>query len=134
MGAVRMTNRGKWVSEKAQRYMDYKTAVRIAVRKQFKAVEPLQTPIRIKEIVYVMPVPKRGRAARKVDGRVTTRTVKPGDYHLAKPDIDNLFKGLTDALNGVVWEDDKLICEIGRQVKIYGDPPRIEIEIEEVSA
>lgn len=31
-------------------------------------------------------------------------------HHTSKPDIDNLFKSSGDALNGLGWTDDKLIC------------------------
>ena len=123
MGAVRMTGRGKWVKPAAQRYIEYKIVVGWEAKRQARLEVPIQKPIRIRELVFVMPIPKS-----------RTRQVKPGDFHTSRPDIDNLFKGVTDALNGIIWEDDSLICEIGRQLKIYGDPPRIEIEIEEASA
>ena len=123
MGAVRMTGRGKWIKPVARRYLDYKIVVGWEAKQQAKLEVPIRTPIRIRELIFVMPIPK-SRA----------RSVKPGDYHTSKPDIDNLFKGVTDSLNGIVWEDDSLICEIGRQVKIYGEEPRIEIVIEEANA
>lgn len=50
-----------------------------------------------------------------------------------KPDLDNLIKACSDALNGVIWRDDSQIvkqtCE-----KRYGDhgDSRVEIEIEEL--
>ena len=134
MGAVRMTGRGKWIKPAAQRYLDYKTVVGLEAKRQAQLEVPIRAPIRIVEIVYIMPIPKDGRTSCKVDGKRLMRKVEPGDYHTKKPDIDNLFKGVTDALNGIIWEDDSLICEIGRQAKIYGEQPRIEIEIEEVSA
>ncbi len=133
MGAVRMTGRGKWVSPAAKRYLDYKTAVAWEAKRQAKLEVPIREPIRIVEIVYIMPIPKGGRITYTENGRRRTRKVEPGDYHTSKPDIDNLFKGVTDALNGIIWEDDSQICEVGRQAKIYGHEPRIEIEIEEAS-
>ena len=42
-------------------------------------------------------------------------------------DVDNYFKTL-DVLNQVVWQDDDQII-VGVMEKIYGDPPRIELEI-----
>ena len=50
-----------------------------------------------------------------------------------KPDLtDNLMKGLFDAMQGVIYVNDSQVCHLGNADKIYGDRPRIEIEIEEV--
>jgi len=130
MGAVRMTNRGKWISPRAKEYLNYKNAVGLEAKRQAKLEVPINKPIRIREIIFVMPLPKDKRVHYKDNGKRMTRKVASGDYHTSKPDIDNLFKGVTDALNGIIWADDSLICEIGRQIKIYGEKPRIEIEVE----
>lgn len=46
-----------------------------------------------------------------------------------KPDVDNLFKTVTDALSGVAYKDDKQIC-LGFIAKGYANEPRIEVTIE----
>lgn len=45
-----------------------------------------------------------------------------------KPDLSNLVKLIEDALNGVFWKDDSIIC---REVldKVYSERPRVEVEI-----
>jgi len=48
-----------------------------------------------------------------------------------KPDWDNLGKAVTDALEGLFWANDSRIVDC-RVRKLYGDPPRVEIEIREV--
>lgn len=130
MGAVRMTGRGKWTSPAAQRYLDYKATVGWEAKRQLGPEVPLEGPIRIREIIFVMPIPKSGYVEYRANGKRKKRRVVPGDYHTNKPDIDNLFKGLTDSLRGIIWEDDREICEIGKQIKIYGEEPRIEIVVE----
>lgn len=50
-------------------------------------------------------------------------------WHTSKPDTDNCFKFVTDALNKVFWRDDSLICDVTVQ-KQYSDQPRIEILIQ----
>lgn len=56
--------------------------------------------------------------------------------HGVKPDLDNLLKGLKDALNGVIWTDDCRVCEYGEGTGKYydvsGGYPRIELKIEEL--
>lgn len=45
-----------------------------------------------------------------------------------KPDIDNYFKAVTDAVNGILYKDDgQIAVNISR--KVYSFNPRTEIEI-----
>lgn len=47
----------------------------------------------------------------------TKRLQAIGEPHSRTPDIDNLFKFILDAFNGVLWEDDRYISTIyGRKV------------------
>ena len=43
-----------------------------------------------------------------------------------KPDFDNLMKLYCDALNGILWKDDKQIVD-GRCIKCYGEKPAVII-------
>jgi len=49
-----------------------------------------------------------------------------------KPDIDNIIKGIADALNKVVYVDDTQIVSLSAG-KFYSDRPRIEIFIRRLS-
>lgn len=50
-------------------------------------------------------------------------------YKVTKPDLtDNLCKGVIDALTGIVWRDDALICRV-ESLKCYADKPEIEIQV-----
>lgn len=132
MGAVRMTRRGKYIVPSAQRYLDYKAQVAWEAKRQLRAESPIDTAVKIKNLIFHMPIPKTGRTYYKEDGKRKSRKIKEGDYHTVKPDVDNLFKGVTDSLNGILWSDDSLICEVERQRKIYSETPGILIEFEEV--
>ena len=48
-----------------------------------------------------------------------------------KPDVDNIMKCVTDALNEIAYQDDKQIVSAGIE-KYYSDEPRVEIEIKEM--
>ena len=50
-----------------------------------------------------------------------------------KPDIDNSAKAVLDALNGIVWRDDSLVCEVA-MVKRYAERPGIDVTIETLAA
>lgn len=52
-----------------------------------------------------------------------------GDIRPTKtPDVDNIFKAVSDALNGVLYRDDKQIIH-SRVEKYYSDEPRVEVEV-----
>lgn len=48
-----------------------------------------------------------------------------------KPDLDKLKRAIGDALKGVIYTDDARICRAVTE-KVYGEPARAEIEIEEL--
>jgi len=50
-----------------------------------------------------------------------------------KPDADNYFKAITDAVNGILYKDDGQISVMSA-TKIYSLKPRTEIEIEEMTS
>lgn len=49
-------------------------------------------------------------------------------YPVVKPDGSNLQKLVEDACNGFIWTDDSQVCRWHGE-KIYGTPPRIEMEV-----
>lgn len=52
-------------------------------------------------------------------------------YPDTKPDLDNLCKSVTDALEGVIYTNDSRFVDKVLK-KRWGDPPRVEIVIREV--
>jgi len=63
-------------------------------------------------------------------GMAQPKSSKKDGYHIIKPDLDNLIKSVTDALNGLVWEDDCIIASL-RATKIYVDTPFIHLIVNE---
>lgn len=52
-------------------------------------------------------------------------------HHVKKPDIDNLVKGVKDAMSKICYEDDKQIVELTAK-KIYSAIPGIDITLEQI--
>lgn len=122
MGAVRMTQKGKWTSITATRYMNYKKLVGHEMRIQCK--EPFVGPLKVL-VTFTLPMPDSWTGKKKRE--------QLGAAVAVKPDIDNLVKGLLDSANKICWQDDNQVTEIVAR-KRYGYEGAIEMEIEEVRA
>lgn len=80
----------------------------------------LDGPVLVK-ILAIFPVP--GSWSRRKRADAIEGLVRP----TVKPDWDNIAK-LTDALNGVVWADDKQVVTAAVR-KVYGERPGLHIEV-----
>lgn len=85
--------------------------------------ETIEGPVAVKIIAF-MQIPKSW--SRKKREAAMTGEIRP----TTKPDYDNVGKQV-DALNGVVWHDDKQIVE-AVIIKTYSDNPRLRIEVSEI--
>lgn len=54
-----------------------------------------------------------------------------GENHYKRPDIDNLVKSTSDALNGLAWHDDGQIASLTVK-KIYSEKGLIHIFVERI--
>ena len=91
--AVRMTQRGKFVKSRAQKYLAYRDQVALCARAA--GVEPLRGNIAIKIKVYLH-----------------------GGIH---GDWDNYAKAICDGLTGIAYKDDKQIIK-GEVYKVLHTP------------
>lgn len=80
----------------------------------------------LKAIIDVyMPIPKS--FSKKKYERALNDEIRP----TVKPDCDNIAKNINDALNGIVYPDDKQIVSLTVN-KIYSDSEFVKVTIEEV--
>ena len=70
--------------------------------------------------IFVMPRPKAKRWKTKP---------MPRYRHVIKPDLDNLVKAVKDALTGLAWVDDSLVCELAatKHVASGGEAPHVDL-------
>ncbi len=124
MGAVRMTQRSKWKDSSAQRYLAYKQRIGWEAKKYIH--EPISGPVSV-TLAFYYPIPKSWSKQKKFEAN--NQEIIP----IVKPDIDNVVKGIFDALNGIAWKDDNLVTDL-RTFKRYSNEPMVVITIKEVSA
>jgi Holliday junction resolvase RusA-like endonuclease len=114
---------GHYTPEKTRTYEGMiRTAAMDAVADRPPFDEPVEFVLRA-----VFPVPaswseRKRRAAIVGD-------IKPGK----KPDLDNIAKAWNDALNGVAYRDDCLICRMTLE-KRYGPQPLVVVTVKAVQA
>ena len=102
---------------------DYKAYVRMLAAQQAPP-KPIEGPVAVR-IVVCRNTPQswsKVKIAAANAGRIRPTT---------KPDIDNVVKGLKDALKGLIWVDDAQVVRLEAE-KWYSDRPRAEIEVTEV--
>lgn len=85
---------------------DYQKAIRAMALEQTSAEQRnLSGPLYV-SVEFVWQMPKSWTRAQVKEAQ--DKCV----YRIARPDIDNLCKGIFDALNGVIWNDDSQIVGI----------------------
>ena len=82
---------------------------------------PLDRPLKVNILIYIKP-PRHWSPARMMEAYSC--------HHLptGKPDLDNCVKSIFDALNGVIWRDDSLICHL-QASKGYGENPGVHVTV-----
>ena len=121
-GRPRMTKQGHTYTP--QKTVEYENLVRQEYLRQCGVKFQDNTPLLVKmKAIYAIP-----KTASK-DKRRKMEEVKL--FPLKRPDIDNVCKCILDALNGIAYRDDAQVVDC-RIVKIYGNTPRVEIEIAEL--
>jgi Holliday junction resolvase RusA-like endonuclease len=124
-GRPRASSRGGFV----RMYTDAKTLsyeqliAKQATYAMGNLAEMLYTPISMRIVaLYNIPVSWSKRKQQ---------LALSGDLIPGKPDLDNVAKAVLDALNGVVYEDDKQVIRLVIE-KSYSFEPRIEVYVHEV--
>ena len=100
---------------------DFKASVRMAASEAYQG-EPLSGPLTLR-CIFVLPRP----------GRLMWKTrPMPRERHITKPDVDNLLKSVTDALNQLLWRDDSQVAEVlaEKWIAAGDEQPHVEINIE----
>lgn len=123
-GRPRFRNTGKFV----QTYTDSKTKsyeekVKEAAKQAMGSAEPLETPVSV--YCYIrLPVPKSYPKKR------LEACLSGSERPTKKPDADNVFKSISDGMNGIVYKDDCQIVGINIK-KVYSSVAGVDVMVRE---
>lgn len=83
--------------------------------------EPMDGPLVIRAR-FAFPLPR---------SQYRKRTPRPAQYHLKRPDLDNLYKGVADAMEGIVYHRDSEIVKIvmDKIIVAQGEAPYVNVVI-----
>jgi len=64
------------------------------------------------------------------------RNPRPRQWHMKRPDLDNLYKGVIDACEGVIYHRDSEIVKVvmDKVIVAQGDAPFVNFVVEKVSS
>lgn len=118
----RVTKNGTYTPKKTKQY---ERLIAWTFRSKYPRFKPCKGPVFMTVIAY-FPIPKN--TTKKLREKMEREEV----FRTKKPDWDNIGKIVSDALNGIAWEDDNQV--MGFVLKFYSPRPRIEVVIGEVMA
>ena len=119
----RFARRGQFVQTYTDaKTIDYETHVAMKARQAIGASEPLQGALTV--FLYLRyAVPASYSKKRK-------EACLRGVEYPKKIDIDNVYKSITDAMNGIVYTDDSQIVE-AHITKVYAETAGANIMVQE---
>ena len=103
----------------------YEESVRAAARAAMGRLNATSDAVMLSMVAFI-PIPaswSRPKKARAMAGLLLP---------VGRPDLDNYEKAITDALNGICYEDDSQICDVVKS-KRYSDRPRVHIAVHPVN-
>jgi Holliday junction resolvase RusA-like endonuclease len=109
-GRPRFTRKGFAYTPKETR--DYENLLSEAISKFFSSAPIEDRPLKL-ELVFYIQKPKSAKR----------------DYPQTRPDLDNLMKAVMDAMNGIVYKDDSLICDISASKRYSVGEPYINVKL-----
>ncbi len=101
---------------------EYEKLIQWSFKSQCKG-SPIPKDVPVSMTVYAFYGPKKSYSKVKYQ-----KCVEGAIYPLKKPDIDNVFKLLADALQGYAYEDDIQVIET-HCYKRYSATDRVEVEV-----
>lgn len=104
--------------------VNYEVFVKGCYCENYSDTKPIAGSVAM-EIEAYMPIPKS--TSKKKKKAMLAGKIRP----TKKPDWDNVGKIITDALNGIAYDDDKQIVSCLVQ-KFYSDAPMVYVKIQEL--
>ena len=124
-GRPKFARRGNFVSTYTpEKTASYENLVKVKAEEAMQGNQIIDGPAYVQILLFVAP-PNSWSMKKKqeaVDGKI---------FPTSKPDIDNVIKGIFDAMNEIVWRDDKQVVCLS-VVKSFAPTPKAVIEVKTI--
>jgi len=123
-GRPRFARRGNFTSTYTpQKTKTYEDEIKMMASAAMGSSEPLETPITV--AIYIsIGIPASFSKKRHKDA------LKNIEKPMKKPDIDNIAKCFLDAMNGIIYLDDKQVVNLHVK-KVYAETPCVQVMVSE---
>lgn len=122
-GRPRFAKRGNFVSTYTpEKTASYENLVKVLALQAMKGTQPLPYPVRVAIDVAICPPVSWSKKKR---AQALIQLIQP----TGKPDIDNVAKGILDAMNGVAYIDDKQVISLTIR-KFYDESDQALVTVE----
>ena len=100
----------------------FKAVCRMALQREYSG-PPLEGPVAM-SIVAIFPRPGR---------LIWKKRPMPREPHISRPDVDNCFKAVADALTGLAYRDDAQVSSMSftKWIASGKEAPHVEITVED---
>ena len=126
-GRPKFARRGAFVTAYSpEKTVSYENLVKVVASQAMKSSPPTKEAVSVDVWLFVTPP---ASWSKKKTEQALHQYIQP----TSKPDIDNVVKGLFDAMNGIVFADDKqVVCLTVK--KMYSDIARARVTVKLLEA
>ncbi len=121
-GRPKFARRGNFVTAYTpEKTASYENLVKILASEAMQDHQIIEGPAKVAIWIWVTPP---ASWSQKKQRAALAHEILP----TSKPDADNVLKGIFDAMNEIVWRDDKQVVELSVR-KRYSETARVDVEV-----
>jgi Holliday junction resolvase RusA-like endonuclease len=121
-GRPRFARRGNHIATYTpEKTASYENLVKVKAQEAMSGEPPFETSAVLYASLFVVPPASWSKKKRE---KALMWDIDP----TSKPDIDNVLKCLCDSMNGIVFRDDKQVCEV-HICKRYDNAARADVKV-----
>lgn len=105
-GRPKFARRGNFVTAYTpEKTASYENLVKIKAHEAMRGRPVIEGPVAVGIHIFVAPPTSWSQKKQKA-------ALASEIFPTSKPDVDNVVKGIFDAMNEIVWRDDKQACDV----------------------